>query len=151
MTQDARENYTLFEEARPNYRFYVLLENIPRAVFTEVSGLQLESVVQDYEEGGLNSFVHRLPGRTKVGNLILKRGMTKGNEFFKWYMDFMAGRAKRQNITLTMYDTAGTRLFHWNFTGAYPVKWSGPQLSADGRSVAIETLELAHQGMEMGA
>jgi phage tail-like protein len=138
------------DEARPNYRFYVKIDNIPQAAFTEVSGLNLETVVQDYEEGGTNYYVHRLPGRTKVSNLVLKRGVTKDNEFFKWYRDFMTGKAKRQDITLVMYDTAGTELFHWNFKNVYPVKWSGPQFSADGKSIAIETLELAHNGMEAG-
>ncbi len=139
------------DEARPNYRFYVIIERIPQAVFTEVSGLQLETVVQDYEEGGNNYFVHRVPGRTKVGNLILKRGMTKTNEFFKWYIDFMTGREKkRQNISLVMYDTSGKELLRWNFFGAYPVKWTGPQFSADGKNIAIETLELAHNGLNVG-
>lgn len=138
------------EEAAPNYRFYVKLDNIPQAVFTEVSGLQLETVVQDYEEGGTNHFVHRLPGRTKVGNLILKRGVTKSNAFFKWYVDFMNGKVSRQNVSVVMLDTKGEELMRWNFEGAYPVKWSGPQFSADGKSIAIETLELAHNGMKMG-
>lgn len=138
------------DEARPIYRFYVMIDHVPQAVFTEVSGLQLETVVQDYEEGGNNSFVHRLPGRTKVGNLVLKRGMTKTNEFFKWYMDFMTGKMRRQNISVVMYDTAGKELLRWNFEGAYPVKWSGPQFSADGKNIAIETLELAHNGLKMG-
>lgn len=139
-----------FEEALPNYRFYVSLDNIPQAVFTEVSGLQLETVVQDYEEGGTNYFVHRMPGRTKVSNLVLKRGMTKSNAFYKWYIDFMTGKVKRQNISVVMYNTKGEELMRWNFLGAYPVKWSGPQFSADGKSIAIETLELAHNGMDVG-
>lgn len=138
------------DEARPNYRFYVTLGNIPQALFTEVSGLQLETVVQDYEEGGRNYYVHRLPGRTKVGNLVLKRGMTKANEFYQWYIDFMTGKVKRQNISVVMYDTMGAELMRWNFIGAYPVKWSGPQFSADGKSIAIETLELAHNGLNVG-
>jgi len=138
------------DEARPNYRFYVVLDNVPQAVFTEVSGLQLETVVQDYEEGGTNYFVHRMPGRTKVGNLVLKRGMTKANEFFGWYTDFMTGKTKRLNLSVVMYDTTGKELLRWNFVGAYPVKWSGPQFSADGKNIAVETLELAHNGLSMG-
>lgn len=138
------------DEARPNYRFYVAIDHIPQAVFTEVSGLQLETVVQDYEEGGENHFVHRLPGRTKVGNLTLKRGMTSSNEFFKWYVDFMMGKMQRKNISVIMYDTTGKEIVRWNFLNAFPVKWSGPQLSADGKSIAIESIELAHGGLNIG-
>src|SRR5215470_2047172 len=98
-----------------------------QAVFSEVSGLQVETVVQDYEEGGNNGFVHRLPGRTKVGNLTLKRGITKSNEFFKWYTDIARGTITRRNISVIMYDTAGNELVRWNFIKAYPVKWVGPQ------------------------
>ena len=140
----------LMDEARPNYRFYVLIDHIPQALFTEVSGLQLETVVQDYEEGGVNHYVHRLPGRTKVSNLTLKRGMTITNEFFKWYVDFMSGKMKRKNISVVMYDTTGKEILRWNFLRAFPVKWAGPQFSADGKSVAIETLELAHDGLNVG-
>src|SRR4030081_598855 len=55
-----------------------------QAVFTELSGLQVEMVLTDYEEGGTNNFVHRLPGRLKVGNITLKHGLTKSNEFLRW-------------------------------------------------------------------
>src|ERR1700687_5302643 len=67
-------------------RFYVEVAKIHEAVFTEVSGLQVEMQVTDYEEGGQNNFVHRLPGRLKVGNITLKRGLVRSNDFLKWCM-----------------------------------------------------------------
>jgi phage tail-like protein len=136
------------ENARPNYRFYVSIDHIPHAVFTEVSGLQLETVVFDYEEGGNNTFVRRMPGRTKVGNVTLKRGITKSNEFLKWYVNFMNGKIQRRSISVIMYDLDGKELLRWHFVNAFPVKWSGPQFSADGKAIAIETLELAHEGLD---
>jgi phage tail-like protein len=138
------------QESYGNSRFYVKIDNMTQADCTEVSGLQVETVVQDYEEGGNNGFVHRMPGRTKVGNLTLKRGITKSNEFFKWYADIASGKINRRNVSVIMYDTAGTELVRWNFINAYPVKWVGPQFSADGKTVAIETLELAHDGLQLG-
>lgn len=138
------------DEVRANFRFYVSIDHIPQAVFTEVSGLQLETAVQEYEEGGNNYFVHRLPGRTKIGNLVLKRGITKQNEFYRWYLDFMTGRSEPKNISLVMFDLQGKELLRWDFVKAYPVKWSGPQFSADGKAIAIETLELAHNGLNVG-
>jgi phage tail-like protein len=138
------------DEAHPNYRFYVTINDKAKAVFTEISGLQVETVVQDYEEGGNNEFIHRLPGRTKVGNVTLKYGLTKSNELFKWYADIVRGKITRYNLSVIMYDTEGNELVRWNFLNAFPVKWTGPQFSADGRAMAIETLELAHEGMQLG-
>jgi phage tail-like protein len=138
------------QEAYTNCRFYVKIDELTQAVFTEVSGLQVETMVQDYEEGGNNGFVHRMPGRTKVSNLTLKRGITKSNEFFKWYAQIATGTINRRNLSVIMYDTAGNELVRWNFIKAYPVKWVGPQFSADGKTMAIETLELAHDGIQLG-
>jgi phage tail-like protein len=136
-------------EANPNYRFYVEIDAIPQAVFTEVSGLQMETEIMEYAEGGNNSFIHRLPGRTKVSNLTLKRGMTSSNEFFKWYLQVMQGKDTRRNISVVMYDVSGKELVRWNFVKAYPVKWIGPQFSADGTAMAVETVELAHNGLQV--
>src|SRR4029079_8650692 len=64
-------------------RFYVMIDGTAQAIFTEVSGLQIETEVQEYAEGGNNGFVHRLPGRTRVGNITLKRGITGSEQLLK--------------------------------------------------------------------
>jgi phage tail-like protein len=138
------------EEAYPGCRFYVMLDGAVQGVFTEVGGLQVEMDVMEYHEGGNNGFVYRLPGFTKVSNITLKRGMTKSNDFFKWCANIATGNFRRRNISIVMYDVAGEELMRWNFMNAYPVKWTGPQFQASGAGAAIETLELAHEGMELG-
>jgi phage tail-like protein len=139
------------EDPYANCRFYVEINGIATAVFTEVSGLQIETTVMEYEEGGHNDFTHRLPGRTKVSNLTLKRGMTKSSDFHKWCMDVMQGTITRRNVSVIVYDATGKQvIMRWNFDGAYPVKWVGPQFQSTGNAVAIETLELAHRGMKAG-
>ena len=95
------------EEAYPSYRFYVEIAGVPQAVFTEVSGLQIETEITEYEEGGNNDFVHRLPGRTKIGNITLKRGMTSSNELLQWFLKIARGSIDRRNVTVIMYDSAG--------------------------------------------
>lgn len=137
-------------EAHANCRFYVEIDSIPHAVFTEVSGLQMEMETMDYAEGGNNSFVHRLPGRIKVGNLTLKRGMTSSNEFLNWYSQAMQGQIVRRNLSVVMYNSLGKELMRWNFLNAYPVKWTGPQFAASGNTLAVETMELAHEGVRVG-
>src|SRR5215467_1821502 len=94
-------------------RFYVEIGDGGKqiqAVFTELSGLQVEMQVMEYEEGGTNSFVHRLPGRLKVGNITLKHGLTKSNDFLKWCM-----KVERKNVTVVMYDVAGKAVLRWHF------------------------------------
>jgi phage tail-like protein len=130
-----------------NCRFYVKIDGMTTAVFTEMSGLQVETVVTEYEEGGNNGFVHRLPGRTKVGNLTLKRGIVASNEFFNWYSEILEGKLKYRHVDVLVYDAEGKELAKWSFANAFPVKWIGPQLAADGKNAAIETLELAHEGL----
>ena len=133
----------------PSYRFYVEIEGSMEAVFTEVSGLQLETDIMEYSEGGNNGFVYRLPGRTKVGNITLKRGMVSTDGFFKWFVDIMNGKVKRRHVTIVVMSTELKEVTRWSFVGAFPVKWTGPSLNASGNTVAIEQLELAHNGMQV--
>lgn len=139
---------TTAEVSFANCRFYVRVGNETEAVFTEVSGLQVETTIQEYEEGGNNAFVHKLPVRTKVSNLTLKRGIAKGNAFYKWYESIVAGRIERKNLSLVIFAASGEEIAQWDFDGAFPIKWIGPQLTAEGNAVAIETLELAHSGIK---
>ena len=136
-------------ETPTSCRFYVQIEGVAQAVFTEVSGLGMEMVVEDVEEGGNNNFVHRLPGRCKIGNLTLKRGMTKSNEFLLWGRDMSQGKINPKNVSVILYNVDGTEFMRWEFKNAFPVKWTGPQLKADDRGSAIETLELAHDGFDV--
>ena len=87
---------------------------IAQAVFTEVSGLQLEMEVMEYQEGGNNDFVHRLPGRTKSSNLTLKRGMTNSNEFFQWYAELAQGKDHAEERLGGDVRRNGQRVARWN-------------------------------------
>ena len=113
-----------------------------QALFTEVSGLQVEMQVTEYEEGGTNTFIHKLPGRLKVANVTLKHGLTKSNDFLQWCM-----KLERRNVSVIMFDSIGKPVVRWNFSKAYAVKWVGPQFTADSTTIAIESIELAHEGL----
>jgi phage tail-like protein len=133
----------------PSFRFHVEIQGIEVARFSECSGLELEQDTFDYREGGLNSRVHRLPGRFKFTNLTLKKGIaTDGQSLWSWVEETVKGPIKPHTVTVTLYDlTGGKPLRTWNFQDAYPVKWSVVALSADQNAIAIESLILAHQGM----
>jgi phage tail-like protein len=137
-------------DVHPARRFYVQIEGYTQAVFTEVSGLQVEMQVFEYQEGGNNGFIHRLPGPVKVSNITLKRGLTTSNEFFKWCMKVASDQVERKHLSILLFDTHGDEVIRWNFHNAYPVKWIGPQFNSTSTATAIETLELAHEGLELG-
>jgi phage tail-like protein len=134
------------ERALGNSCFYVDIGRT-KLLFAEMSGLQLETEVTDYMEGGLHDYVHRLPGRTKLGNLVLKRGMAPSQEFMDWYLKIVAGNIERQNVSVKMHDLFGRVIVQWDFQDAYPVKWTGPSFVAKDNMVAIESLELAYGGL----
>jgi phage tail-like protein len=122
------------------------------ALFSECSGLEMSVKYDEIKEGGQNGFVHRLPSRVEYGNLVLRRGTTTDTEFFDWCAGALRGRIQRRLVTVSLValDTRAT-VFSWTFVDAYPVKWSGPSLKASDNAIAIETLELAHRGLQMEA
>jgi phage tail-like protein len=121
------------------------------ATFNEISGLEMTVKYDEIREGGQNEFVHRLPSRVEYGNLVLKRGYAHDNELFQWCLSALNRRKiERRDVTVTLIGIGDRRtVFAWTFLGAYPVKWSGPSMRAGDNSVAIESLELAHTGLQI--
>ena len=132
------------------YRFLVEIEGLVVSGFSEVSGLQAETEVEEYREGGVNEHTHKLPKGTKYTNLILKRGITDSNELWKWHQDVIEGRIQRRSGSIILLDQTGEEKWRWNFIGAYPIKWTGPDFKADSSAAAIETLEFVHNGISKG-
>jgi phage tail-like protein len=137
-------------DAQPVHRFYLQIDGVNLAIFTEISGLQVETDTFEYIEGGNNGFVHKLPGQTRVGNLTFKRGLVATNELFNWYLQVAAGKIERRNLSVIIYTYGGEEMRRWNFFSAYPVRWVGPSLNADATDAAIESVEIAHAGMQLG-
>lgn len=135
-------------EAHAACRFYVDLGDDIKAVFAELTGMQVENVTMDVEEGGTNNFVRKLPGATRVGNLTLKRGLTSGNEFLRWISGVSSGKTQRRNISVAVLDSRGEEVVRWNFRNAFPVKWTGPSMIGSSGEIAFESIELAHDGLE---
>ena len=128
-------------------RFWVELGQIEVAGFRECSGLKMETEIEEYAEGGLNTYTHKLPKRVKYQNITLKRGMDETQSLYNWYMKFANGQIERQNISIIVYNSVGKEVMRWDLQRAFPCKWSGPELNADKGSVAIEILEIAHEGL----
>lgn len=130
------------------FRFEVKVGDFAVAGFSECTGLTIETDVHDYQEGGENTYVHRFPTRTKYVNLVLKRGIVD-RTLFDWYIALTRGDVRRHRVTITMRDPAGSSdpVAEWELQRAFPVKWQGPDLNATQNTIAVETLDLAHDGL----
>jgi len=132
-----------------NFNFLVEIDGITQAGFSECSGLRLEVDVVEYREGGeSSSAVRKLPGRAKVGDITLKRGITASNQLQAWIESTAKGVTTRKNGVIVLLDDERKPVVRWKFFSAFPRKWEGPVLDAKGSDVAIETLTLCCEGLE---
>jgi phage tail-like protein len=132
-----------------NYNFMVEIENIAKAAFSEVSGLAVEVEVLDYREGNdPSAAVRKLPGMRKFSNITLKRGYTPDLSLWNWMKSILDGQALRSNVSITLLNNQRQEVARWHVREAWPCKYEGPTLNAAGNDVAIETLELCHEGLE---
>ncbi len=136
----------------PNFRFFVEKSGQTVAAFLECSGLTAKRKVEPYYEGGVNDIVHMLPGPMEYENIVLKRGITNSQELWDW---FWAGahdfHVERANISIILVDVDGTAVERWDVLNAYPIKWQGPDLKSAGNEVAVETIEIAHEGLRISS
>jgi phage tail-like protein len=130
-----------------SYRFVVQIDALFVGGFSEVGGLEWQMEPETYEEGGVNDHVRKLPARYDHPNLVLQRGMTDLATLSRWTQRTADGAVTRMNGVILLLDETGGIGWGWAFLDAFPVRWSGPDLSADSNSVAVETLELAHEGL----
>ena len=126
-------------------KFWVEIDGVAQAFFKECSGLQLQTEVYEYAEGGLNGYTHKIPGRTQVGNLTLRRGLVQDDQLWTWYSAVIEGRVRRRTVTVLVYtnrvEARSTPSVTWVLKDALPIKWVGPAFNADENAVAVDELE----------
>jgi phage tail-like protein len=132
-----------------SFDFLVEIDGITRASFQEASGFDSAIDVTEYREGGDNETLRKLPAKTKFSNIVLKWGTADDNDLYDWHMQWVKGdpAAQRKNGSVVLLDRQGNEKIRWNFVRAWPVKWTGPSFNAKGSDIAIETLEIAHEGL----
>jgi len=130
------------------FRFEVRLDDLAAGGFSDCTGLSVETEFLDYAEGGVNDHLHKFPGRSKQQNLVLKRGIVD-KLLWDWHADLVRGVVRFRNGEVIVKDSTGTRtVLRFEFRRALPAKWVGPDLSAGGNTVAVESLELVHHGLD---
>ncbi len=122
-----------------------------RIGFSEVTGLTQENQAIEYRDGSFPEYSSiKMPGLRKFANIVLKRGVVKGdNQFFTWLSTIKLNKAERRNLIISLLDETHKPVMVWKVMNAFPVKVEGPQLKASGNEVAIESIEIAHEGLEL--
>ncbi|MBU7005779.1 phage tail protein [Phosphitispora fastidiosa] len=130
-----------------NFRFRIEIDGIQQAGFSDATGFDATVDVIDYREGSDPTHVRKLSGLTKYGNVTLKWGITDSMEIYNWHKAVIDGNVQRKNISIIVVDEAGSDKARWEIVNAWPTKYDPPDFNAKGNDVAIETLEIVHEGM----
>jgi len=122
-----------------------------RLGFSEVTGLTQENQAIEYRDGAFKEYSSiKMPGLRKFSNVTLKRGIVKAdNDFFKWLSTIKLNKVERRDVVISLLNEEHAPVMTWKIHNAFPVKVEGPSLKASGNEVAIESIEIAHEGLEL--
>jgi len=136
----------------PVFSFWVDLGMGGHAYFKGVAGLRYETETIPVRAGGVNNTTYNLVGATKWTNLVFKQGFTKSSKLIHWRQEWITGKAMhRIGGTITQLDTAMQPKAQWTFKRGWPCKWDVSEFDASKSELAIETLEIAHDGLTFKA
>ena len=132
------------------FRFRVEIDGVTQAGFSECSFADTTTDPVEYREGDESTTMRKLSGLTKYGNITLKWGITDSMELYNWRQQIIDTGAEgaRKNISLILIDEAGADKARWDITRAWPSKYDPPDFSGKGNDVAIETLDIVHEGFK---
>lgn len=132
--------------------FLVNIEGVGTIAFSEVSGLEASIDIVDYREGNeAENSVRKLAGLNKYSNITLKRGVIGDLSLWNWISTVLNGNPTRTTVAITLRDAADNPVWTWMLRNAWPCRWAGPTLVANSSEVAIETLEICHEGLTLAA
>jgi phage tail-like protein len=138
-------------ERRDPYRsfnFQLEIDGVPLGAFSEVSGLTAEGDAVDYREGtDVQQNVRKLPGLRKYTNITLKRGYTQDKSLWRWYGNIVNGQPDRRDVTIVLLNEARQPVLRWHAESAWINKIEGPSFKASANEIAMESVELIHEGL----
>ncbi len=132
------------------FNFRVEIDGVTAAGFSECHGLEASVEVIEYREGNdrINT-VRKLPGLVRYPPIVLRRGLTQDKSLWQWFQSVVNGEVQRSAGSIVLMNAAHQEVMRWNFMGGWPSKWEGPALNAKNNEIAIETLEIQHEGLEL--
>lgn len=130
--------------------FRVQIDGITSATFSEVQGLDLTFDSIDYRTGSSpQSTAEKLPGLPHFGNITLKHGLTQNLDLWNWVKNILNGVSDKRNVLIVLQDAQHNDVIRWSVMNAWPCRWGGPVLNAGSSDVAIESVEICHEGFEL--
>ena len=129
------------------FRYKVEIDGLEAGGFSEASGFDASIDVIEYREGDMVQTPMKLPGLKKYGNITLKQGVADSMVMYEWMIAGVEGEVERKTITITILDETETATASWQVINAWPAKYTAPDFNATASEVAIETLEIAHEGL----
>jgi len=129
------------------FRYKVEIDGLDAGGFSEVSGFDASIDVMEYREGDMVQTPMKIPGLKKYGNITLKQGLADSIVLYEWIIAGVNGAVERKTITITLLDAEEAPAASWQVINAWPTKYTAPDFNATSSEVAIETLEIAHEGM----
>lgn len=129
------------------FRYRVEIDGLDAGGFSEVSGFDASIDVMEYREGDMVQTPYKIPGLKKYGNITLKKGLTDSLVMYEWLITGVDGPVDRKTITITSLDESEQPVASWQVINAWPIKYTAPDFNASSSEVAIETVEVAHEGM----
>jgi phage tail-like protein len=142
-TGDRNDPYSAFN-------FILEIDGIDAAGFSECSGLTTETNVVEYRNGNEDITMRKLPGLKKFNNIVLKRGFTTNKSLWEWRKTVLDGKTERKGGAIVLLDEGRQEALRWTFREGWLSKWEGPSLNAKNNEVAIESLEIAVEGLALG-
>ncbi len=143
------------EDPYGSYNFEVVINGISgdgkavKGSFSEVSGLEADLAPIEYRNGSEDITVRKVPGLKKFTNIVLKRGLIGDLTFWNWILRGLNGQVQRAEGSIVLLDENKNEVTRWNFRRGWACKWTGPGLNAKNNEIAMETLEICHEGLEI--
>jgi phage tail-like protein len=132
------------------FNFLIEIDGVVKGGFSEASGLVTDTNVVEYRDGSeQHGTARKLPGLIKYNNIVLKRGWTQDKSLWEWRKKVIDGKTERTGGTIVLLNEAREKALSWTFREGWPSKWEGPALNGKTSEVAIETLEIAHEGLAL--
>ncbi|MEG0780355.1 MAG: phage tail protein [Oscillospiraceae bacterium] len=129
------------------FRYRVEIDGLDAGGFSEVTGFDASIDVMEYREGDMVQTPYKIPGLKKYGNITLKKGLTDSLVMYEWLITGVDGPVDRKTITITSLDESEQPVASWQVINAWPIKYTAPDFNATSSEVAIESVEVAHEGM----
>jgi phage tail-like protein len=138
---------TLIDTTLPGTAILSTIAPPPAGGFSECTGLESTMQVEEYREGGRNDGILKFPGRIAGANIKLKRGAGISPDLWNWHQLYLRGQGKRRDGIVCLLDDTGSTVLTWRFKRGIPIHWMGPSLVAGQSHLAVEELEIAHEGL----